>query len=146
MKRLALLWGLKVLVCTLMSAFATSYSFQTVISPVKDPNFTQLLGINNASTVAGHSGDGIDLPNEGVTQVLLNTLGSKNFPRATQTQVVGLNNVLTAGVFETVGFYIDSTSAQVPKTAHLADFHIDSARGVFTARATGLQPGLCDQV
>jgi len=119
MKRLALLWGLKVLVCTLMSAFATSYSFQTVISPVKDPNFTQLLGINNASTVAGHSGDGIDLPNEGVTQVLLNTLGSKNFPRATQTQVVGLNNVLTAGVFETVGFYIDSTSAQVPKTAHL---------------------------
>jgi len=42
MKRLALLWGLGVLVCTPMSAFATSYSFQTVISPA-GTNITQLL-------------------------------------------------------------------------------------------------------
>jgi hypothetical protein len=123
-----------------MSAFATSYSFQTVISPA-DPNFTRLLGINNASTIAGHSRDGINLPNEGFTLVLPNTFASENFPRSTQTQVVGLNNVLAGGVFETVGFYIDSTSAQVPKTAHLADFRIDSARSAFTAPATGLSLG-----
>jgi len=145
MKRLALLWGLKVLVCTLMSAFATSYSFQTVISPA-DPNYTQLLGINNASTITDDSGDGINLPNMGVTLVLPNTFTSKTFPRSTQTQVVGINNVLTGGLFETVGFHIDSTSAQAPKTAHVADFHIEGARSAFASPATGLQLGLCDQV
>ena len=100
MKRLALLLGLGFLVCTPMSAFAMSYSFQT----------------------------------------------SENFPRSTQTQWVGINNVLTGSVFETVGFCIDSTSAQVPKTPHLADLHIEGARSAFAAPATGVQPRLCDQV
>ena len=145
MKRLALLWGLGVLVFTPMSTFAISYSFQTVISPA-DPNYTQLLGINNASTITDDSGDGINLPNEGFTLVLPNVFASENFPRSTQTQEAGLNNVLTGGVFGTVGFYIDSPSAQVPKTAHVADLHIEGDRSAFAAPATGLQPGLCDQV
>jgi hypothetical protein len=143
MKRLALLWGLGVPVCTPMSAFATSYSSQTVISPA-DPNLTQRLGINNATTIADYSGDGINLPNKGFTLVLPNTFTSGDSPRSTQAQVVGINNVLTSGVFETVGFSIDSTSAQVPKTAHVADLRIQGARSAFAAPATGLQPVVCD--
>lgn len=145
MKRLAPLCGLGILVCTPMSAVATSHCFETAISPA-DPNFTQLLGINNASTLAGYSGDGINLPNEGFTLVLPNVFASENFPRSTQTQEAGLNNVLTGGVFGTVRFYIDSPSAQVPKTAHVADLHIEGDRSAFAVPATGLQPGLCDQV
>jgi len=145
MKRLAQLCGLGILVCTPMSAVATSHCFETAISPA-DPNFTQLLGVNNASTLAGYSGDGINLPNERFTLVLPNTFASENFSRSTQTQVVGLNKFLTGGVFETVGFYIDSTGAQVPKTAHVADLYIEGGRSAFAAPATGLQPGLYDQV
>jgi len=140
-KRPVLLWDLGFLVRSPVSAFAISYSFQMVISPA-EPNFTQLLGM----TIVGYSGDGINLPKDGFTVLLPNTSTSKNFPRSTQTQVVGINKVLTGGVFETVGFYIDSTGPQVPKTAHLAARHIEGVRSAFAAPATGLHPGLCNHV
>ena len=78
-----------------------SYSFQTVISP-GDTAFTQLLGINNASKIAGYFGDGTIVPNNGFTLVLPSTYTAENFPGSVQTQVVGINNP-----GETVGFWID---------------------------------------
>jgi hypothetical protein len=120
-----------------MSAFGTSYSFQAVDSPT-DHVFIQSLGINNVGAFAGYSGDRSNLQNEGFTLVLPSTFASENFPRSAQTQVVGINNVFTGGVFEMVRFYIDSTSAQVPKTGHLADLHIEGDSSVFAALATSL--------
>jgi len=81
-----------------------TYSFLTVINP-GDTNFTQLLGINNASTIAGHYGDGTVVPNNGFTLVLPNLFSPENFPGAAQTQVVGINSTIAG---ETVGFYLDS--------------------------------------
>ena len=82
-------------------AFAASYTFQTVNYP--GDTFTQLLGVNDAGTIAGYHGSGAaSNPNQGFTLVLPNTFTSENFPGSAQTQVVGINS---AG--DTGGFYID---------------------------------------
>jgi hypothetical protein len=78
------------------------YSFQTIINP-GDPAFDKLLGINNASTIAGYFGDGTVVPNNGFTLVLPNNFTPENFPGSAQTQVIGINNL-----GNTDGFYIDA--------------------------------------
>lgn len=95
-----------VFACIAIPASGNSFVFQTVISP-GDPNFTQLLGINNSSTIAGYFGDGTVVPNNGFTLVLPNSYTPENFPGSVQTQVVGINNT-----GETVGFYIDTANVQ----------------------------------
>jgi hypothetical protein len=92
------------LACVAIPALAGpfNFSFQTVVNP-GDPAFTQLLGINNASTIAGYFGDGMVVPNNGFTLTLPNSFTPENFPASSQTQVVGINNL-----GETVGFYVDA--------------------------------------
>lgn len=107
MKQLALRFGLAVLVCAfasvLLRAGTVTYNFQSVSDP-SDPTFTQLLGINNAGTIAGYFGSGATgHPNQGFTLTLPNSFTSENFPGSAQTQVVGINS---SG--DTAGFYIDS--------------------------------------
>lgn len=66
--------------------------------------FTQLLGINNAGTIAGYHGSGATgHPNRGFRLTLPNTFKSENFPGSAQTQVIGINNL-----GNTDGFYIDT--------------------------------------
>src|SRR5450755_1321699 len=97
---------LVVMLCVALASLAlaapASYNFQTVISP-GDPAFTQLLGINNASTIAGYFGDGTAVANNGFTLVLPNSYTPENVPAAAQTQVIGINNT---GL--TDGFYVDA--------------------------------------
>jgi len=81
---------------------APSYTFQSVVSP-GDAAFTQLLGINNSSTIAGYFGDGMIVPNNGFTLVLPGSYTAENVPGASQTQVIGINNTGW-----TDGFYVDS--------------------------------------
>ncbi len=84
---------------------AASYNFQK-INNKSDPNFNQLLGINNSGTIAGYYGDGNTVPNNGYTVAPPYGQASftlENVPGAAQTQVVGLNN---SGV--TVGFSVDA--------------------------------------
>lgn len=61
-RRLAVSSSCALLLCFLIPAPShagtVTYGYQTVISP-GDPNFDQLLGINNASTIAGYYGDGV---------------------------------------------------------------------------------------
>jgi probable HAF family extracellular repeat protein len=98
--------GLVVVLAMLtMSPAWAQYNFQTVISP-GDPAFTQLLGINNAMTIAGYYGDGVIVPNNGFTLVLPNNYTPENFPGAVQTQVIGIN-----GSGNTDGFYVDAAGA-----------------------------------
>ncbi len=104
----------RLLVCSMMAALlcmatvpmaiaaSPSYNFQTVIS-LGDPAFTQLLGINNAGTIAGYFGDGVVVPNNGFTLVLPNNYTPQNYPAAAQTQVIGINNTGW-----TDGFYVDA--------------------------------------
>ncbi len=81
---------------------AHAYTFITIDNP-GDPNFNQLLGINNKSVIAGYFGDGSDVPNNGYTVAPPYTsFSAENFPGAAQTQVVGINNTGT-----TVGFWVD---------------------------------------
>jgi len=105
MKLFASSLGLAILALTPLTALAgpTTYTFQTVQSP-GDPAFTQLLGINNSSTIAGYFGDGSLVPNNGFTLTLPNNFTPENFPGSIQTQVIGIDN---GG--ETVGFYVDAT-------------------------------------
>jgi hypothetical protein len=97
---------LVVMLCVALASLAlaapASYNFQTVISP-GDPAFTQLLGINNSSTIAGYYGDGTVVPNNGFTLVLPNSYTPENVPAAAQTQVIGINNTGW-----TDGFYTDT--------------------------------------
>jgi uncharacterized membrane protein len=83
-------------------AAPASYNFQTVISP-GDTAFTQLLGVNNSTTIAGYFGDGTVIANSGFTLTLPGSYTSENFPAATQTQVIGINNT---GWND--GFYVDA--------------------------------------
>ena len=98
--------ALAVIGCMALASVAwaapSSFNFQTVISP-GDPAFTQLLGINNASTIAGYYGDGTNVPNNGFTLTLPNSYTSENVPGAAQTQVIGINNTGW-----TDGFFVDN--------------------------------------
>lgn len=91
---------LSLAVAPLALAGPTMYNFLSVSSP-GDPAFTQLLGINNSSTIAGYFGDGSVVPNNGFTLVLPGSYTPENFPGAAQTQVIGIN-----GAGDTDGFYI----------------------------------------
>jgi probable HAF family extracellular repeat protein len=90
-----------VLISSAVAAPAPSYNFFSVANP-NDTAFTQLLGINNSSTIAGYWGDGAVVPNHGFTLVLPNSFTPENFPMAAQTQVIGINNTGW-----TDGFYVD---------------------------------------
>lgn len=108
MKQLTLKLGLAALVwafaSTLLQAGTITYNFQSVSNP-NDVTFTQLLGINNSSAIAGYFGSGASgHPNKGFTLALPSTFTPENFPGSAQTQVTGINN---SG--NTSGFYIDTT-------------------------------------
>ncbi len=80
-----------------------SYQFQSIASP-DDTTFTQLLGINDQSAIAGYSGSGeTGHPNKGFTLILPHTFTRENYPGAAQTQIVGVDNSGATG-----GFYVDS--------------------------------------
>ena len=88
------------------AAANTDYTFQTINSNA-DPNFNQLLGINNSGTIVGYSGDGAIVPNQGYAVTPPYTQGShtsENFPGSAQTQVVGINSNSSP---TTVGFWVD---------------------------------------
>ncbi|HEY1469930.1 MAG TPA: PEP-CTERM sorting domain-containing protein [Candidatus Acidoferrum sp.] len=106
MKSIALALCTAVLALAPVSALATTFTFQSVVSP-GDPAFTQLLGINDSATIAGYFGDGTIVPNNGFTLTLPSTFTPENFPGSLQTQVVGIN-----GGGETVGFWIDASGVQ----------------------------------
>jgi hypothetical protein len=83
---------------------SAGYSYQTVDNQ-KDVTFNQLLGINNADTIAGYFGSGMKgHPNKGYT--LHVSFSNENFPGSAQTQVIGLNNGDA-----TVGFWVDKEGA-----------------------------------
>jgi len=111
MLRILLRAPLVVLLCMALTsavlAAPTSYSFLSVANP-NDTAFTQLLGINNASTIAGYWGDGTVVANHGFTLVLPNTFTPENVPSSTQTQVIGINNTGW-----TAGFYVDAATPGV---------------------------------
>jgi hypothetical protein len=75
------------------------YVVQTVQHPA-DPTFTQLLGINNAGTIAGFHGA---VTAQGFTLVLPNTFTAQNFPASATSMVTAINS---AG--STAGIYVDS--------------------------------------
>jgi probable HAF family extracellular repeat protein len=93
------------------SAWQVSWRYRTVSSPL-DSTFTQLLGINNAGTVAGYYGSGADAkhPNKGFTLsspwTYRGNWHAENYPGSAQTQVVAIN---TTGA--TVGFFVTRTGA-----------------------------------
>jgi hypothetical protein len=117
------------------SARAEGYTFFTLDNAnaaddpeFNDPNFNQLLGINNADVIAGYDGDGTVKPNKGYLLVPTNHYANENFPGSVQTQVTGLNNDnLLAGAFTwTVGFWIDKNGN---------NFGFANAGGVYKSKA-----------
>src|SRR5271165_486307 len=109
MLRILLRAPLVVLLCMALTsavlAAPISYSFLSVANP-NDTAFTQLLGINNSSTIAGYWGDGTVVPNHGFTLVLPSSFTAENVPLALQTQVIGINNTGW-----TDGFFVDKGGA-----------------------------------
>ncbi|KAJ3143192.1 hypothetical protein HK100_003870 [Physocladia obscura] len=91
---------------TTVTSASNTYSFIT-INDAADPTFNQLLGINNANTIAGYFGSGAtDHPNVGyilASPNYLTNIDLANFPNANQTQQIGINADGT-----TVGFYVDA--------------------------------------
>ena len=79
---------------------APSYTVQTVQFPT-EPAFTQLLGINDAGTIAGFHGAATA---HGFTLTLPNTFTSQNFPGSAMSMVTAINGVgSTAGIYQDFG-------------------------------------------
>src|SRR5664279_3196940 len=74
------------------------YIVQTVQYPT-DPAFTQLLGINNAGTIAGFHGATIA---QAFTLTLPNSYTNQNFPGSSQSMATAIN-----GAGNIAGIYID---------------------------------------
>jgi CHRD domain len=88
-----------------LTSSRVSYGFST-LDNTGDPTFNQLLGINDAGTIAGYFGSGAQgHPNKGYL-LAGGAYTSENFPGSVQTQVTGLNN---HGV--SVGFWSDQNTA-----------------------------------
>ncbi len=77
-----------------------AYTVQTVQFPT-DPAFTQLLGINNAGTIAGFHGQTIA---QGFTLSLPSSFTPQNFPGSVMSMVTGINAAgSTAGIYQDAG-------------------------------------------
>jgi probable HAF family extracellular repeat protein len=78
-----------------------------------DPNFNQLLGINDGRVIVGYFGDGTIVPNNGYVLVPKNHYAVENFTNlpapdfASQTQAIGIN---TRAFPDIVGFYTDNAT------------------------------------
>jgi len=94
-------------------AGAASGDFVVLDNP-GDPNFNQLLGINNARIIVGYFGDGTVVPNNGYVLLPRNHYSVENFTHlpagdsASQTQAIGISNSERAP--KIVGFYMDANS------------------------------------
>jgi probable HAF family extracellular repeat protein len=97
MKRFAFTLTMALLLCTSMWAQG-SYNFQTVNYP--GDTFTQLLGINDSSLIAGYHNVN---QNSGFELKLPGGFATENYPNSMMTQVIGINNNGT-----TDGFYVDN--------------------------------------
>ena len=123
------------LVSTAVAAPA-SYNFVSVASP-GDPAFTQLLGINNSSLIAGYYGDGTAIANNGFTLTLPSSYTSENYPSSTQTQVIGINNT---GWND--GFYVDSGGVTHGFTYNAGTFTTVDAPATAFNQLLGINNGL----
>ena len=94
-------------------AAATSNPHFFVLDNPGDPNFNQLLGINNANVIVGYFGDGTAVPNNGYVLVPKNHYSVENFTNlasgdsASETQAIGINNLAFPDI---VGFYTDNAT------------------------------------
>jgi probable HAF family extracellular repeat protein len=96
-----------------------------------------LLGINNSSTIAGYFGDGTAIPNNGFTLVLPSSFTPENYPGATQTQVIGINNTGW-----TDGFYVDGAGVTHGFTNNSGTFSTVDAPGTAFNQLLGINDGL----
>ncbi len=121
------------------------YTFQTVVSP-HDPTFTQLLGINDNSTIGGYDGSGQTVngvlhPNKGFVLTAAarrspRIFAMQNYPNSVQTQVVGIDNGGDIG-----GFWIDAKGVNHGFiNVNGAFTAVDDPRGGFN-QILGLVPG-----
>lgn len=115
---------------------APTYNFLSVANP-NDTAFTQLLGINNSSTIAGYWGDGSVVPNHGFTLMLPSTFTPENFPMAAQTQVIGINNTGW-----TDGFYVDQAGTTHGFTFNAGTYTTVDAPGTAFNQLLGINDGL----
>jgi hypothetical protein len=100
MRREIVLTGVALLILTAAQQAYATYMVQTVESPA-NPTFTQLLGINNAGTIAGFDGAVVA---EGFTLTLPNNFSSQNYPASIASMVTAINTAgSTAGVYQDAG-------------------------------------------
>ena len=84
-----------------------------VLNNAGDPNFNQLLAINDGRIIVGYFGDGTIVPNNGYVLVPQNHYSIENFLNlpsgdfASQTQAIGINNRESPDI---VGFYTDNAT------------------------------------
>jgi hypothetical protein len=112
-------------------AAPAGYTFRTIGSDLNE-SFNQLLSINDGGTIAGYYNNALPSGKGNKGYTIAPSYSQKDFtyedyPKSTQTQVIGINNLGT-----TVGFYTDTSGA--------VHGFVDS-KGTFTAynypRASG---------
>lgn len=103
-KRLGLIAGMAFLMASaipdLGEGIPDGFSFQTINFP--GDTFTQLLGVNNSTSIAGYHGASI---NEGFQVTPPDSFSLESVPLSTSTQVIGINN---SGM--TDGFFVNGST------------------------------------
>ena len=100
-------------ICPSSGADGTDPQSFFVLNNPGDPNFNQLLGINDGRVIVGYFGDGTIIPNNGYVLVPNNHYSVENFTNlpsgdfASQTQAIGIN---TRRFPDIVGFYTDNAT------------------------------------
>jgi hypothetical protein len=95
-----------------------------------DPAFTQLLGINNAGTIAGFHGAATA---QAFTLTLPNTYANQNFPSSLQSMATAIN-----GAGSVAGIYVDAAGASHGYTNIGGTFTTVDAPGTVFNQALGI--------
>jgi hypothetical protein len=101
------------IIAALPAVAGAAAQFEVLDNP-GDPQFNQLLGINNNGIIVGYFGDGTTVANNGYVLVPSNHYSVENFrhlpsgDHASQTQAIGINNDVQRP--KIVGFYTDSNT------------------------------------
>ena len=119
------------LVAAAAAAAAPSYSVQTIIYP--GDTFTQALGINNASTIAGFHNAAVP---QGFVLTLPSTFTPQNFPSSASSMATAINNLGS-----TAGIYVDRAGTSHGYTDIGGTFTTVDQPGTVFNQALGINAG-----
>ncbi|MDB5481461.1 MAG: hypothetical protein JWO83_2514 [Caulobacteraceae bacterium] len=130
-RHMAVMFATSTLIAATSATATPSYTVKTVQYP--GDTFTQLLGINNASTIAGFHGASVA---QGFVLTLPNTFTPQNFPGSATSMTTAINNTGS-----TAGIYVDTAGTSHGHTYVGGSYMTIDEPGTVFNQALGINDG-----